>query len=132
MNSSWDLKHTNNLNQMLRVKRDVKINPSEYPILLKIKHTYHIADDIMFPDPSCLAFFTAFEEKQLEMMEQNKTIQLVAVDIFEGLMQFYVYCKDAQKSIYESIDFLKSNSNYPVEFEVINDAEWTHYKEFIN
>lgn len=128
MHEQWDLKHTNNLNQMLRIKKDVQINDN-FPSLLIVKHQYHVADDIMFPDPACLAFFTAFEEKHLSMLEHEGSMQLVAVDIFEGLMQFFIYCKDAEQSVYDCIEFLKSNSNFQVEFEVVSDTTWNKYQQ---
>lgn len=129
MNNDWDLKHTTNINQMLRIKQKIECNKEAYPYLLKVKHRYHVADDIMFPDPACLVFFTAFEENHLEKLQHSDSLELVAVDIFEGLMQFYIYCKDAQKSIYDCIEFLKSNSNFQVEFEIIQDNGWAQYEK---
>lgn len=131
MRNEWDLKHTNNLNQMLRIKKDIDIKKNDYGSLLIVKHQYHVADDVMFPDPACLAFFTAFEENCLEKLQDEKSLILVGVDIFEGLMQFFIYCKDAKKSIYDCIDFLKSNSNYQVDFEVIRDTSWSRYQKLI-
>lgn len=129
MNSSWELKHTDSINQMLRLKENIEINKEEFPSLLLVKHQYHIADDIMFPDPSCLAFFTSFEENHLKTFEDNGSMHLVAVDIFEGLMQFYIYCKDATQSVHDCIAYLKSNPNYGVEFEIVNDATWQRYDD---
>lgn len=128
MKESWDLKHTNNINQMLRVKQNTQCK-GELPILLIVRHRYHVADDIMFPDPSCLAFFSSFEENHLEQLEKLGGLELVAVDIFEGLMQFFIYCEDGQKSVYDCISFLKSNANYQVDFEIINDKQWSKYKQ---
>ena len=132
MNNEWDLKHTENLNQMLRIKKNIDVNKSDYESLLIVKHRYHIADDIMFPDPACLAFFTAFEENHLQKLQEEGSLFIVGIDIFEGLIQFFIYCNDAKKSIYDCIEFLKSNSNYQVEFEVISDASWSHYKKLID
>lgn len=131
MKEGWELKHTNNINQMLRIKQDIK-NKESYGSLLIVKHQYHVADDIMFPDPACLAFFGAFEENHLNRFEEEETLQLVAVDIFEGLMQFYIYCKDAKQSVYDCISFLKSNPNYEVEFEIKEDSSWSTYQQLIN
>lgn len=132
MKSTWELKHTNSINQMLRLRENIEINKEEFPALLVVKHQYHIADDIMFPDPACLAFFTSFEENHLKGFEEDGTLCLVAVDIFEGLIQFYIYCKDARQSVHDCIAYLKSNPNYTVEFEIINDAFWQRYDALHN
>ena len=131
MKSDWYLKQSANINQMLRIKQNIACNKEEYPFLLMVKHRYHVADDIMFPDPACLAFFTAFEEHHLGKLQNSDSLQLVGVDIFEGLMQFYIYCKDAQKSMYDCIEFLKSNSYFQVEFEIIQDKTWSGYEKLI-
>ncbi|XPV68708.1 MAG: DUF695 domain-containing protein [Halarcobacter sp.] len=117
----WYLENTGNLNQMLRVRDDIDLpqTMNEFPNLVLIKHDFHAADDIMFPDPACIAFFTVFENNYLEALEEENELALLAVDICEGLMEFYVYCKDPQKIIYDSIEFLKSNSLYECDFEVI-------------
>ena len=132
MQDSWDLKHTNNLNQLLRIKKEITQNKNDFTSLLIVKHRYHASDDIMFPDPACLAFFTAFEENHLKKFEDEKSMVLVAVDIFEGLMQFFIYCKDAKKSVYDCIEFLKSNSNFEVEFEIKEDSSWSNYNKLID
>lgn len=119
----WDLKESSNINQMLRVRRDVQ-NDDTLATLLIIKHKYHVLNDIMFPDPSCLSFFTAFEENHLLLLEKDKKIKLLAIDIFEGELKYYVYCKDAKKSIFDCISFLKSNPNYIIEFEIHEDSSW--------
>ena len=121
MNNQWNLINTNNINQMLRARTNIDTNQKtkEFPNLLIVKHNFHIADDIMFPDPSCLAFFSAFENNHLIQFEEKDELVLLAVDIHEGLMQFYIYCKDAKKSVYDCIEFLKSNELYKCEFEII-------------
>lgn len=129
MEKNWQLKHTQSLNQMLRVNTHIDVKKEEFPTLMVIKHEYHIADDIMFPDPACLAFFGAFEEQHLHKLEKDNTLQLVAVDIFEGNMKFYVYCKDGQKSVYDCIEFLKSNKNFTVDFALKSDPSWQTYLE---
>lgn len=128
MYDMWDLKESSNINQMLRVRRDIKNNGS-LDTLLIIKHKYHISDDIMFPDPSCLAFFTAFEENHLLVLEEDNNIKLLAIDIFEGDFKYYVYCKDAKKTIFDCISFLKSNPSYKVEFEIKDDPSWKVFEE---
>ncbi len=125
MNDKWLLKDTGNLNQMLRIRGDKTLTNicEKFKDLVIVKHQYHASDDIMFPDPSCLAFFTAFEENHLQNLEEEESLVLYAVDIFEGKLSLYLYCNDAQKCVYDSISFLKSNSLYKCEFEIIlNDC----------
>lgn len=120
MEDKWYLKPTNNINQMLRVRNDLdnQAIASRFKNLLIIKHNYHIADDIMFPDPACLSFFTAFEQNHLASLEQEDEIILAAVDIFEGLISFYVYCDNPQETLYKCASFLKSDL-YKCDFNII-------------
>lgn len=121
MEDSWQLVPTKNINQMLRLRTDINEDnlDGKFKNLLVVKHKYHVADDIMFPDPSCLAFFTAFEQNYLVNFEQNGELKLLGVDIFEGTMKFFIYCDDAQKTVYDCISFLKSNPLFKCEFEII-------------
>ncbi|QKJ22582.1 DUF695 domain-containing protein [Poseidonibacter lekithochrous] len=121
MEDSWQLVPTKNINQMLRLRTDINEDnlDGKFKNLLVVKHKYHVADDIMFPDPSCLAFFTAFEQNHLVNFEQNGELKLLGVDIFEGTMKFFIYCDDAQKTVYDCISFLKSNPLFKCEFEII-------------
>lgn len=123
MEEKWYLENTGNINQMLRVRDDIDLPQTieEFPHLVLLKHNFHVADDIMFPDPACLAFFTAFENNHLESLEEENKLALLAVDICEGLMQFYIYCKDPKETIYDCIEFLKSNELYKCDFEVYNN-----------
>lgn len=129
---NWQLKQTSNINRILRVKQNLgKIDTISKKNLLVIKHNYFIADDIMFPDAACLAFFTSFEQNHLKYLEQQNKILLVAVDIFEGEMKFYIYCKDTQTCIYDCISYLKSNSLYPIEFEIYNQDNFKTYDKLL-
>jgi len=125
MKEKWNLKNSKNINQMLRIRNDIdsKTKFEEFPHLVIVKHNFHIADDIMFPDPACLAFFTAFENNHLDSLEDEGKLILSAVDICEGLMQFYIYCRDPQQTVYDCIAFLKSNDLYSCEFEVITEEK---------
>jgi len=134
MESNWELKTTNNINQMLRLRSDKTIDEviSTLPNLLIVKHQYHVADDIMFPDPSCLAFFTAFEQNHLSALEFEGSLSLMAVDIFEGSYKFFIYCDDAQKCVYDCISFLKSNSLFKCDFEIVNNEKGDRLKSLIS
>lgn len=132
MNNNWQLKATSNINQMLRLRTDKAIEEitTEHKNLIIIKHQYHIADDIMFPDPSCLAFFTAFEQNHLQALEDEKKLILAAVDIFEGNIKFYIYCTNHEQTVYDCISFLKSNSLYKCEFEILLKDNGNTLKKF--
>lgn len=133
MQDNWQLLTTNNINQMLRVRNDKNIDEvtSTFKNLLIVKHAYHVADDIMFPDPACLAFFTAFEQNHLVQLEEKNELFLSAVDICEGNMRFYVYCDNHEKAVYDAISFLKSSTLFKCEFEVILNDEGKTYKNLV-
>jgi len=134
MIEKWHLKNSNNINQMLRVRDDKEFSrlTEGFPHLVLVKHNFHIADDIMFPDPSCLAFFTAFENNHLEKLEEENRLILLAVDICEGLIQFFIYCKEPQKTVYDCISFLKSNSLFKCDFEIVNNEKGERLKSLIS
>ncbi len=125
MEEIWQLKVTDSLNQMLRIRNDINIKNTleSYSHLVTIKHKYHASDDIMFPDPACLAFFTAFEQNHLKALEESDSLKLVAVDIHEGVMQYFLLTNDAMKTINDSIVFLKSNSLYACDFEIAHEKK---------
>ena len=124
MEELWSLKATDNINQMLRIRENLKVEDlGEFENLLVVKHQYHVADDIMFPDPACLAFFRAFEENHLMSLEED-SFRLMAIDIFEGAYRFYIYCKEPEKTVYDCIGFLKSNPLYKCEFEIIKEDKF--------
>ena len=121
MEEKWYLKPVDNVNRMLRVRNDLtdEYIASKFKNLLVVKHQYHIADDIMFPDPACLAFFTAFEQNHLEQLEEQGELLLAAVDIFEGNLRFFIYCDDPEETVYDCAAFLKDSSLYKCEFTVV-------------
>lgn len=131
MQEKWTLLPTNSINQMLRVRDEKELSDKkdEFRSLVKVVHQYHISDDIMFPDPSCLAFFTAFEQNHLEKLEKQNSLILSAINIHEGLIEFYIYCKDAEKTINDCIDFLKSNSLYSCNFNVVTYDDYKSLNE---
>lgn len=127
----WALcQKVSNVNQMLKVRTDINalIGDKEYPTLLVIKHKYTTSDDVLFPELSTLSYFAAFEEKCLEALETQKSLIFVATDINEGMLQIYVYCKNEQQTILDSIEFFKKNPNFIVEFEVRFDEKWNNFK----
>lgn len=128
MEEKWYLKPTQNVNRMLRIRNDLSIDyiTSNFKNLLIVKHQYHIADDIMFPDPACLAFFTAFEQNHLENLEKENKLIVSAVDIFEGTIRYFIYTNNPQECVYDCVAFLKSSSLYKCDFEItLNDSgDW--------
>lgn len=126
---TWELVTTDSINQLLRVKKDIDLEGFE--TLVVAKHNFHVADDIMFPDPACLAFFTAFEKNHLEKLEEGSFLKLCAVDIKEGVMKFYIYCKNYEQTIEKLIEFLKTNSLYECEFEVSIEDKGARLKNLI-
>jgi len=133
MNENWQLTPTNNINQMLRVRTDKNIDEvcQNQKNLLVVKHQYHVADDIMFPDPACLAYFTAFEQNHLTKLEDENILTLMAVDIFEGSMKFFIYCENHEKAVHDCIAFLKSSSLYKCDFEIMLNDEGKRYKDLV-
>ncbi|WP_417326926.1 DUF695 domain-containing protein [Halarcobacter sp.] len=126
---TWKLVTTDSINQLLRVKKDIDLEGFE--TLVVVKYNFHVADDIMFPDPACLAFFTAFEKNHLEKLEEESFLKLCAVDIKEGVMKFYIYCKNYEQTIDQLIEFLKTNSLYECEFEVSIEDKGARLKNLI-
>ena len=133
MEEKWYLENTGNINQILRVRDDIDLPQTmkEFPHLVLINHDFHAADDIMFPDPACIAFFTVFENNYLEALEEQNSAALLAVDVCEGLMQFYLYSKDPDKTLYDCIDFLKTNELYNCSFEIIKNDKGDRLNDLI-
>jgi len=121
MEEKWYLKPTDNVNRLLRVRNDLADDyiVSKFKNLLVVKHQYHVADDIMFPDPACLAFFTAFEQNHLDRLEEEGELILAAVDIKEGTLKIFIYCENPEETVYDCAAFLKDSSLYKCDFDVI-------------
>jgi hypothetical protein len=129
--NKWVLcQKVSNINQMLKLRVDIDnlIASEVYPNLLVVKHQYTTSDDVLFPELSTLSYFAAFEDKCLTQLEDNKSIVSVASDINEGMIQFYIYCKDEQKTIMDCIEFFKGNPDFIIEFEVRKDIKWNNFK----
>lgn len=132
LDEHWKLKETKNINQMLRVREYLEpMQIISNKNLVVIIHKFHVADDIMFPDASCLAFFASFEQNHLKELENEKKLLLVAVDIFEGEMKFYIYCDDTKQCIHDCISYLKSNPLYSIDFEIYNHDDFKTYKKLL-
>jgi hypothetical protein len=120
---NWVLKECSDLNRMLKVKTDLEhIEKDDYPYLITISHKYATSDDILFPEPTTLGFFATFEQKCLLNLSNGI---YVAQDIYTGMLNTYIYSKeDYNKTILETISFLKLKPEYHVEFHVQNDPTW--------
>lgn len=123
---NWKLvENSENLNQMLKVREDFEeIKNSEFAELLLVTHNYQADEDTLFPDVAVLSFFTAFEHNCLHGLDEKNALKFVASNINEGIMQWYLYTKDARKSIHDCIEFLKQNPNFSVEFAIHQDKDW--------
>ncbi|MEA3353479.1 MAG: DUF695 domain-containing protein [Campylobacterota bacterium] len=119
---NWVLKPCSDINRMLKIRTDLEnFEQSNYPTLLTISHRYATSDDVLFPEPSTLAFFIGFEEKCLLNMDGAV---YVAQDIHTGLLDIHIYAADYEKTIYEAIEYLKLKPQYHVEFKVDADKNW--------
>lgn len=121
MEEKWYLKPTDSVNRMLRIRNDLsdEFIVSKFKNLLVVKHQYHIADDIMFPDPACLAFFTAFEQNHLDGLEEKNELIVAAVDINEGNLRYLIYCDNPEETVYDCAAFLKDSTLYKCDFDVV-------------
>ena len=126
LSETWDLIPTSDMNQILKVRNHTDINP-EFSNLLIVKHTFLASEDMLFPDPKTIAFFAGFEDTYLSQFEDE--LILVASNIHDGYMKFYIYCKDSQIALFKCIDYLKKEPYYQVDFETFVDKEWRKLEE---
>ncbi|MEA3288789.1 MAG: DUF695 domain-containing protein [Campylobacterota bacterium] len=119
---NWTLKPCSDINRMLKIRTDLNSFENEkYPHLVTITHRYATSDDVLFPEPTTLAFFSGFEERSL----YNLTDAVyVAQDIHTGLFEVHIYAKDYEKTIHQTIEYLKLKPEYHVEFKVTSDKNW--------
>ena len=118
----WILKPCSDINRMLKVRNDLEsFEPSLYPLHISIIHRYATSDDLIFPEPTTLAFFGGFQE---ECLEQLDDALFVAQDIDTGLLTIHIYAKDHNKTITDTIAYLKRQPKYHVEFKVTTDPQW--------
>lgn len=124
---NWKLVATDDINRMLKVRDDIDTitNKAQYPSLITIKHKYATSDDILFPMPQTLGFFAGFEEGCLLNL---KDAIYVGQDIDTGFLKLYIYAKDFEQTIHDSIEYLKKKPEFHIEFDVKSDKEW----KFIN
>lgn len=133
MDQKWILKDSGNINRMLKVRDELKdFNGKEqYPLLLTITHKYATSDDVLFPEPVTLAFFAGFEQNCLEPLQEQGSIKFVASDINTGLLKLYIYTKDAQQTIFDTIEYLKQKPEFKVEFHINQDNKWDFYNSLL-
>lgn len=124
---NWELKPCNDLNRMLKVRTDLDtFTKEEYPVLITIVHRYATSDDMLFPEPSTLAFFSSFEENCLHDLENAI---YTAQDINTGLLKIFIYSsKNYTKIIHKTMKFLKDKPEYHIEYFVKKDLHW----DFLN
>ncbi len=127
---NWTLKPCESINRILRIRTDTgSIDRSLYPTLVTIRHKYTTADDLLFPHPSTLGFFSGFEQACLEKLDGAI---FVAQDIDTGLLKLHIYTADHHKTIMDTIEHLKLRPEYHVEFEVMEDREWKVFEGLEN
>lgn len=122
---SWILKPSSNINQMLKVRNIASVDTSQYPTHLCILHRYATSDDLIFPEAATLAFFSAFEEHCLNHLDNAL---FVAQDINTGLLSIHIYTQDHNQTINETIEYLKRQPQFHIEFKVTPDAQWQIFK----
>jgi len=124
---NWTLKPCDDINRMLKLRSDLEnIDKASFPMLITLIHRYATADDLLFPEATTLAFFSDFEQKCAMQLDDA---HMVAQDIDTGLLTIYIYAKNYQKSIEDTIAYLKLQPRYHVEFKVQEDKEWSVFKE---
>lgn len=127
---NWTLKLCEDLNRMLKVRTDLEnFQSKEYPYLVVIVHKYATSDDVLFPEPTTLAFFQTFEEKFLLKLQDAI---YVAQDLNTGLLKTFIYSNNYKKTIHEIIEFLKKKSEFNIEFHVKGDPNWDLIKKLGN
>lgn len=133
MKEGWILKDTKNLNQIQKIRANILniYEKEHFPQLLTIKHNYITSDDILFPEISTLSFLNAFEDIKLKELDELNEIIHICTDIANGSIDIHLYTKDANKSIYDCIDYLKTNPLFKVEFVISHDKNWDFYNSLI-
>lgn len=118
MDEKWYLERTENSKQVLKIRNDIDIKQSliQFPNLVLITFSFH---NTLTPIEECLAIFTIFENNYLESFEEENELSLLAVDTCNGLMHFYLYCKDVNLSIEYTKKFFESYELDECKFETI-------------
>jgi len=130
MQTNWSLKATDDLNQMLKVRDDLEsIQTKEYNKLLTMSHRFATSDDVLFPEPATLAYFSNLEDICLNTLEDAI---YVAQDIHTGMLDIHIYTKDYDKTIHTLISHLKYKPEFHVDFKVTQDENWNIIKNIGN
>ncbi|RXJ58183.1 DUF695 domain-containing protein [Candidatus Marinarcus aquaticus] len=127
-NEDWRLVHTNDINQILKVRTHIiDKKKSVFKELLIIKHQYTTSDDVLFPEVSTLGFLNSLEQQALLPLEKEGVFVFVATNIAKGNIELYLYCKDAKSAVMLCIETLKKMPAFKVEFEIRNDPNWSQF-----
>lgn len=119
---NWELKPCNDLNRMLKIRTDLDlIKKEDYPNLIILRHRYATSDDIIFPEPATLGFFATLEKKLIHNLENAI---YVAQDIHTGLLDIHIYSHNYQKTILQTVEYLKLKPEFHIEFIVTSDVKW--------
>lgn len=128
-NEQWDLIPTDDINQILKVRNSIADDiKSDFPELLIVKHQYTTSDDVLFPELSTLGYLNSFEQQSAMVLENKGKLLFAATDIAKGMINIYLYCKDARSTVIEAIETLKKMPLFKVEFEIKQDPTWSMYK----
>lgn len=128
-NENWRLVHTDDINQILKVRTDIVYEEqTPFTQLLLIKHQFTTSDDVLFPEVSTLGFLNSLEQQALLPLEKEGAFLFVATNIAKGNIEVYLYCKDAKSAVMQCIETLKKMPAFKVEFEIQEDANWSGFK----
>ncbi len=123
----WELKPCSNLHRMLKIRTNIEPSlMAQYPFLITIVNRYTASDDLHFPDPNTLAFFSSFEQTYLYSL---KDALYVAQDIDVGFLKIYIYAKNYQRTIYQTMKHLTLQPKHSIDFIVTKDPDWDHFKD---
>lgn len=125
MDEKWYLQKTDNIKQLLKIRNDIELDQSikEFSSLLIITYDFKTLDTNKISVEQMMIFFTMFENNYLEALEEENKSALLAVNIEDGLMQFYLYCKNCEQSILDVEVYLNSNEECRCTYDGYTDDE---------
>jgi len=120
MEEKWYLKH-DDVNRNLKVRNDLSDDyiTGKFKNLLVIRHQFPLDEDSILPDSDRTDFFTRFEERHLEKLEDEGELILSAIDVANGQIRFLIYCDEPEQTFYDCSAFLKDSTLYKCEFDVV-------------